>query len=560
MTATVPESGVLTWLEETSRTELLRLTTAGSVDDGKSTLIGRLLYDSKGVYEDQLASVRKATTNQSTKGLDLSLLTDGLRAEREQGITIDVAYRYFATPRRKFIIADTPGHEQYTRNMATGASTADLAVILIDARNGVLPQSRRHAYISALLGIPKLVVTVNKMDLVGFDRGVFERIQEEFSSFLERLEVHAATYIPISALDGDNVVNRSTRTPWFVGSPLLEFLETVPLARHNAAAEFRFPVQYVIRPDLDFRGYAGQVASGAIRPGDEVAVLPSRRQSRVKSIVTRDGDLTEAFSPQSVTLTLEDELDISRGDMLVRRSQLPQVSDIFEASLVWMTEEALRPHQPYLLKHTTRTVQARVREIRHAVDVNTLVHRQTGELRLNDIGVVAVETQLPLYFDPYKKNRATGGFILIDPISNRTVAAGMIRSALGCRHVEGPLTAGERQARFGHPALTVVLENAADDIAWRLERLLFDHGCMVYLAPSGAVDAIRTASAAGLITIVAGELAADAEEQLQQSNRVARVDGSRLPESSPAAAEHIYQSLIPLLGAWGSPLTQGDGI
>jgi sulfate adenylyltransferase large subunit len=549
------------WLEETGEVELLRFTTAGSVDDGKSTLIGRLLYDSKGVYEDQLASVRKATTNQSTKGLDLSLLTDGLRAEREQGITIDVAYRYFATARRKFIIADTPGHEQYTRNMATGASTASLAVVLIDARNGVLPQSRRHAYISALLGIPHLVVAVNKMDLVDFDEAVFNAIRDEFTAFLERLEVRDATYIPMSALDGDNVVRRSERTPWYGGPALLEHLEQVDLSRDRHFEEFRFPVQYVIRPDLNFRGYAGQVASGRIRPGDAVMALPSRRKSRVKSIVTWEGDLEEAFPPQSVTLTLEDELDISRGDMIVRPGHPPLVAESFEATLVWMSEEALRPHQPYLLKHTTRTVQARVREIRHAVDVNSLAHLPAGELRLNDIGVATVETQLPLYFDPYRRSRATGGFILIDPLSNRTVAAGMIRSALGARRIEGPVTAAERKARYGHPALVIALTGAPADVAWRLERRLFDHGCQVYLAPAegDVAAALRTAAAAGLIAIVTGGLSAEDERRLREAGPWMDFDAARLPENSPAAAEHIYQELLPKLNLWGS-MTGGEGI
>jgi sulfate adenylyltransferase large subunit len=446
--------------------------------------------------------------------------------------------------------------------MATGASTADLAVILIDARNGVLPQSRRHAYISALLGIPQLVVAVNKMDLVDFDPAVFARIRDEFTLFLERLEVRAATYIPISALDGDNVVTRSKRTDWYDGPALLEQLETAPIDHSRASEEFRFPVQYVIRPDLDFRGYAGQISSGTIRPGDEVIVLPSRRQSRVKSIVTWERDLDEAFAPQSVTLTLEDELDISRGDMLVRRSHQPQVSDQFEASLVWMGEETLRPHQPYLLKHTSRMVQARIREIRHAVDVNTLAHRQAGELHLNDIGVVSIETQLPLYFDPYRKNRVTGAFILIDPLSNRTVAAGMIRSAHKYQRVEGPLTSGERQARFGHPALTIWLDGVPDDVAWLLERRLFDHGCMVYLVPPevDAAETVRTAAAAGLITIVTSAFAPEEERPLREANQLFRVDGARLPENSPAAAEQIYQALVPRLREWGSPLTEGDGI
>jgi len=549
MAAAATEIGIVQWLEETSQTELLRFTTAGSVDDGKSTLIGRLLYDSKGVYEDQLASVRKATTNSSTNGLDLSLITDGLRAEREQGITIDVAYRYFSTPKRKFIIADTPGHEQYTRNMATGASTANLAIILIDARNGVLPQSRRHAYISALLGIPQFVVAVNKMDLVGFDQVVFQQIHDEFRAFLGRLEVRHAVFIPISALDGDNVVTRSRRTPWYDGPSLLEHLETVPVALDRNYDDFRFPVQYVIRPNLDFRGYAGQVASGMIRPGDEVTALPSQRTSRVKAVVTWEGDLQQAFSPQSVTLTLEDELDISRGDMLVHKGRLPQISQNLEASVVWMSENQLRPHQPYLLKHTTQTVQARIREIRHVVDVNSLAHRSARELRLNDIGVVSVETQQPLYCDPYRRNRATGGFILVDPISNRTVGAGMIRSVEGRKRVQGPVTAGERQTRYGHPGLIIVLNDCESELAWMLERRLFDHGCVVYLNVDETTAAVT--AAAGMIAIVTGE--ADLPGAL-------RFDGSLLPENSEAAVEEMYAAILPRLQVWASPLTDGDGI
>ena len=542
-------AAITRWLEETAETELLRFTTAGSVDDGKSTLIGRLLYDSKGVYEDQLASVRKATTNSTTKGLDLSLITDGLRAEREQGITIDVAYRYFATPRRKFIIADTPGHEQYTRNMATGASTADLAVILIDARNGVLPQSRRHAYISALLSIPKIVVAVNKMDLVDFDEAVFRRIEEEFTAFLARLEIRGAVYIPISALDGDNVVSRSSRTPWYAGPSLLEHLETVPLAHPSGLDEFRFPVQYVIRPNLDFRGYAGQIAAGSIRRGDDVMVLPSGRSSRVKAIVTWDGDLEEAFPPQSVTLTLEDELDISRGDMLVRKSHTAQAAQRFEASLVWMTAEPLRVNQPYLLKHTTRMAQARVREIRHAVDVNTLHHRYVSELRLNDIGVVSIESQQPLFVDSYRRSRFTGGFILIDPITNGTVAAGMIRAVEGRKRIEGPVTPGERQVRYGHPPLTVRLLECEPELAWMLERRLFDHGSMVFLVEDDL--ALDFSAAAGLIAIVTGGVPGPGEIAFQ---------GAHLPENSEAAVEQMYQTILPHLQVWASPLTEGDGI
>ncbi len=440
------------WLAATAETELLRFSTAGSVDDGKSTLIGRLLYDSKGVYEDQLASVRKATRNLSTNGLDLSLLTDGLRAEREQGITIDVAYRYFSTPRRKFIIADTPGHEQYTRNMATGASTANLSIILIDARYGVLPQSRRHAYIAALLGIPHLVVAINKMDLVEFREEVYNAIVEDFRAFAAQLHTGDITYIPISALEGDNVVTRSARTPWYTGPALLDHLETVPIARDYNLADLRFPVQYVIRPNLDFRGFAGQIASGIIRRGDPVTVLPSGRTSRVKSIVTWEGDLPEAFAPMSVTVCLEDEIDISRGDMLALPDNLPHTGRRFDATVVWMNQKPLAPNRPYLIKQTTQVTQARIRKIRHRIDIHTLAHQQVSELELNGIGVVSVEAQRPLFFDPYRSNRATGSFILIDPITNETLGAGMILAPHSSTEAGGRVTSAERRAARGHAA------------------------------------------------------------------------------------------------------------
>src|ERR1700694_234911 len=372
------------WLEATAHTELLRFTTAGSVDDGKSTLIGRLLYDSKGVYEDQLASVRKATRNLTTDGLDLSLLTDGLRAEREQGITIDVAYRYFATAKRKFIIADTPGHEQYTRNMATGASTANLAIILVDARNGVLPQSRRHAYIASLLGIPHVVVAINKMDLMDFGEDVYESIRREFSVFAGELNIRDLYFIPISALLGDNVVERSSRMPWFDGASLLHHLESVHIGSDQNLTDMRFAVQYVIRPTLDYRGYGGQVTSGVIRKGDPIMVLPSGRSSRVASIDTYDGELSRAFAPMSVTVRLEDEIDIGRGDMLVSPRNVPDVSRRFDASLVWMNQAPLEVNRPYLIKHTTQVTSASVVAIRNKVDINSLEKLEASEFSMNE--------------------------------------------------------------------------------------------------------------------------------------------------------------------------------
>jgi sulfate adenylyltransferase large subunit len=541
------------WLEATSQTELLRFTTAGSVDDGKSTLIGRLLYDSKGVYEDQLASVRKATRNLSTNGLDLSLLTDGLRAEREQGITIDVAYRYFSTPRRKFIIADTPGHEQYTRNMATGASTANLAIILIDARYGVLPQSRRHAFLAALLGIPHLVVAVNKMDLMEFREDVFNAIRDEFRDFAAQIDAGDIVYIPISALDGDNVVNRSQRTPWYDGPALLEHLETVPIARDINLTDLRFPVQYVIRPNLDFRGFAGQLASGVVRRGDAITVLPSGRTSRVKSIVTWEGELEEAFAPMSVTVCLEDELDVSRGDMLALPGNLPHAARRFDATVVWMNQKPLEPNRSYLIKQTTQVTQARVREIRYRIDVNTLEHQPAGGLELNGIGVVSVEAQRPLLFDPYRKNRFTGSFILIDPITNETMGAGMILQAEAPEGATGRVTDAERRAVRGHAPLAICLPPGRVDLAWLLERRLFDRGYMVHVIhqPESLCQAVHTALAAGLIAIVAPAGPAD-WELLRQA----------VPAGQLVRAETVQQGMeaVARLGRSEGPLTGGDGI
>ena len=545
------------WLEATAQTELLRFTTAGSVDDGKSTLIGRLLYDSKGVYEDQLASVRKATRNLSTNGLDLSLLTDGLRAEREQGITIDVAYRYFSTPRRKFIIADTPGHEQYTRNMATGASTANLAIILIDARYGVLPQSRRHAFLATLLGIPHLVVAINKMDLMEFREDVFTRIRDEFSAFVAQIEApieaSAITYIPISALDGDNVVNRSPRTPWYHGPALLEHLETVPIARDINTTDLRFPVQYVIRPNLDFRGFAGTLASGVVRKGDPVTVLPSGRTSRVKSIVTWEGELEDAFAPMSVAVCLEDEIDLSRGDMLALSGNLPHAARRFDATLVWMNQKPLEPHRSYLIKHTTQVTQARVRAIRYRVDVNTLEHQPARRLELNGIGVVSVEAQRPLLFDPYRKNRFTGSFILIDPITNETMGAGMILQAAASEGAAGRVTDAERQLVRGHAPLAICLPPDRVDLAWLLERRLFDQGYTVHVIrePENLRQAVRTSLAAGLIAIVAPAGPAD-WELLRQAVATGQL----------VRAENVQQGMeaVARLGRPEAPFTGGDGI
>ncbi|GAA2162881.1 MULTISPECIES: sulfate adenylyltransferase subunit 1 [Glycomyces] len=412
--------------------ELLRFATAGSVDDGKSTLIGRLLFDSKALFDDQWDAVEAVSAGRGDEYTDLALLTDGLRSEREQGITIDVAYRYFSTPERKFIIADTPGHIQYTRNMVTGASTADLALILVDARKGLVEQSRRHAFLCSLLRVPHMVLCVNKMDLVDYDEAVFKRIENEFSAFATKLEVPDLTVIPISALKGDNVVNRSENMPWFNGPSLLHHLEKVHIASDRNLVDVRFPVQHVIRPhsndNHDFRGYAGQVASGVMKPGDEVMVLPSGFTSRIASIETADGPLDEAFPPLSVTVRLEDELDVSRGDMLCRPGNQARVSQDIEAMVCWMDEaRPLKLRGKYAVKHTTADVRAIVKDVQYQLDVNTLHRDETAtELRLNEIGRVTLRTTKPLLCDDYRRNRATGGFIIIDESDNRTVGAGII--------------------------------------------------------------------------------------------------------------------------------------
>ena len=467
---------------------ILRFSTAGSVDDGKSTLIGRLLYDSRAVFEDQLASVKKSAVNRSGRPIDFSLLTDGLRAEREQGITIDVAYRYFATPRRKFIIADTPGHEQYTRNMATGASTADAAIVLIDASKGVLRQSRRHAYIATLLGVQHIIAAVNKMDLVEYSKEVFERIADEFQALAEQLKVKSLYIVPMSALEGDNVVQRSARMNWFTGPSLLEYLETLPVGDAVAGGPLRFPVQYVIRPDATFRGFAGQLASGELRPGMTVVAVPSGVKSRVKSITTFDGELKEAKQGKSVAVTLDDEIDLSRGDLLTTPDALPTVERDFRAMVVWMHTDKLDFHKDYLLKHTTRTVRARVKHVRYRVDVNTLENSPAARLEMNDIAAVDIRTALPLYFDAYGSNRVMGSFILIDPISNATVAAGIIQRAAehGPAMKTGAAPKGrilntERRTRFGHPPAAVWLEGRPR-VAELVERALFEEGWQVQLA------------------------------------------------------------------------------
>jgi bifunctional enzyme CysN/CysC/sulfate adenylyltransferase subunit 1 len=432
------EQNFRTFLDRHLDQPMLRFTTAGSVDDGKSTLIGRLLHDTKSVYEDQLASIRASRVNRAGHGrIDLSLLTDGLRAEREQGITIDVAYRYFSTARRKFIIADTPGHEQYTRNMATGASTADVAIVLIDVAaftkaGNLLPQSRRHTHIASLLRIPHVVAAVNKMDLVDYSEGVFNEIRSQFLALAAKLNLSSVDLIPVSALAGDNVVSPSTATPWYTGPTLLEYLETVPLQTSNPSSEpLRLPIQLVVRPDATFRGFAGRIERGELRVGQHVRALPSGRTSRITGIVTFDGDLHSARSPQSVTVTLADEIDLSRGEMLIAADEAaPASTTHLRANVVWMHEHPLTPGSTWLAKHTTRTVRATVRSIRYRIDVVTAEHRRTAALPMNDIAEIDLETNLPLFFDPYAESRALGSLILIDPLTNSTVAAAMIISPI----------------------------------------------------------------------------------------------------------------------------------
>jgi bifunctional enzyme CysN/CysC len=492
----------ITTLQEDANKDLLRFVTAGSVDDGKSTLIGRLLYESKGIYEDQLSSVVEASARVGSTGgdLDLALVTDGLRAEREQGITIDVAYRYFSTPRRKFIIADTPGHEQYTRNMATGASTAGLVIILIDAKNGVLTQSKRHAFIAALLGIPHVVVAINKMDLVDYSREVYESICREFTEFAAKLEVHDLTFIPVSALKGDNVVDRSDAMGWYKGSSLLNHLESVHIASDRNLIDLRFPVQYVLRPDRTFRGYLGTVASGTIKPGDDVMIMPSGMSSRIKTVFGPEGDnIDEAFPPLAVGVTLEGEIDVSRGDTIVHVNNVPRVDRELDSMIVWMSEEPMQPGKQYLIKHSTRMTPGQISNLRFRVDVNTLHRSQADELGLNEIGRCVVSLTRPIVYDPYTRNRETGSFIIIDRLTNSTMGAGMIldrdpnklavspekqirthKSGHVHRHAS-EVSEELRTERMGHKPATIWLTglpgSGKSTIAYELERKLFAAGC-----------------------------------------------------------------------------------
>jgi bifunctional enzyme CysN/CysC len=513
--------------------DLLRFTMAGSVDDGKSTLLGRLLYDTKSVLEDQLEQTTAASRKLGDAQLDLALLTDGLRAEREQRITIDVAYRFFATSRRKFIVADTPGHIQYTRNMVTGASTADLAVLLVDVVKGLSTQSRRHAVITSLLGIPQIIVAVNKMDLAGFEETAYDAVVREFVTFAEKLTIKNIVFVPMSALNGDNVVTASTNMPWYRGGPLLHQLETITVGGRANRIDFRFPVQFVIRPDRTFRGYAGTIASGSVRAGDEIVVLPSGHATRVKAIETFDGARPDAVAGDAVVLTTVDELDISRGDMIVRPGNLPTGAARVDAYLCWMDEEPLALNRSYLLRHTTRQLQAFVTRIRYRLDVDTLHREPVQTLGLNDVGRVEVTTGRPLFFDSYRTNMATGGFILIDPRSNATVAAGMIRGPASQRHwpnvtataggQEAPgdsnIPRSEREAVNAHRAAVVWLTGLSGagktTIARAVEKRLFDIGCCTMLLDG---DQLRRGLCADL-----GFSPQDRGENIRRAGEVARL-------------------------------------
>lgn len=496
------------FLDQDQKKDLLRLLTAGSVDDGKSTLIGRLMFDSKMLYEDQLAALEKDSKRMGHAGedIDYALLLDGLKAEREQGITIDVAYRYFSTAKRKFIIADTPGHEQYTRNMITGGSTANLAIILIDATKGVITQTRRHTFLVSLLGIKHVVLAVNKMDLVDFSQKVFDDICADYKNFVTQLDIPDVEFIPLSALKGDNVVDVSNRMPWYHGKSVLEFLETVHVSSDRNYDDFRFPVQYVLRPDRDFRGFSGKVASGIVKPGDTVMALPSRKTSKVKAIPTYDGNLEKAFPPQSVTLELEDEIDISRGEMLVNPDNLPRMERHFEAMLVWMDEDPMDLSTQFFLKQTSNTTRARIDVLRHKVDVNTLEKSEVEKLSLNEIGRAVLTTAKPLFFDPYKKNKNTGSFVLIHPVTNNTVAVGMILDKLESKNLpsrisdvdkekirkgKSLISVENRQARLNQKGTTLWFTglhgSGKNELAFSLEKALFDQGATVVLFDGSSV-------------------------------------------------------------------------
>ena len=495
-------------LDASADQSLLRLVTCGSVDDGKSTLIGRLLYDAKGIFEDQLASVKQATTRYGTTGgeIDLALLTDGLKAEREQGITIDVAYRYFSTPRRDFIIADSPGHEEYTRNMATGASTADLAILLIDARHGVVTQTRRHAFIVSLLGIRHVVLAVNKMDLVGWDRNKVEEIRRDFAEVNKIVGLKSVTLIPMSALTGDNVTTKSSHTPWYDGPTLLEHLETVVLADEASSQPLRLPVQLVTRPNLNFRGYQGTIAAGSVKSGDEIVVLPAGTRAKVAKTFDGDGEQPSLPTGRAVTITLDREIDASRGDLIASVEKPATVASRLRAHLVWFSHEPLTTHKPYRIKQATRHTNASVTSIVNRIDVNTLETHDAKQLAMNDIALVEIEASRPLTFDAYTTNRYTGSFILIDRLTGNTVAAGMIERAIESKSTgdSGPVTARERAARFKQKPAVVAIGGDAGNaaaVAAALDRMLFNAGHLAAIVPGEAIATMRTL---GAIAIVVG--------------------------------------------------------
>jgi bifunctional enzyme CysN/CysC len=518
---------------------LLRFTTTGSVDDGKSTLIGRLLYETKSIYDDQYAAIKNTSQRKGFKEVDLAYLLDGLAAEREQGITIDVAHRYFETSKRKFIITDTPGHVQYTRNMVTGASKADCAIILIDARNGVLTQSKRHGFIISLLQIPHLIVAVNKMDLVDYTQDVYNRIVEEYENYSQKLDIHDIVFIPVSALKGDNIVVKSKKMPWYDGTTLLHCLENIHVSADRNLVDFRFPVQYVIRPDSNFRGFAGKIVSGTITPQEEIVVLPSGNGTTIKSITTYGGELPEAFAPQSVVLTLNDAIDVSRGDMIVRKKNLPQIESRLEAIICWMDETALSMTTAYIMKHTTKHVRAYIKKIIYKIDVDTLHRTPADTFLLNEIGRVEISTSVPIFFDLYKINHATGSFILIDPLTNNTVAAGMISGTT--RHIEDytdsrpddggksknpsdtiwrglNIALSERERQNNHKAVvlwfTGLSGSGKSTIAETLEKKLFDRNCRTVLLDG---DGLRQGLCSDL-----GFSPADRKENIRRAGEVAK--------------------------------------
>ena len=516
------------FLDKDEKKDLLRFLTAGSVDDGKSTLIGRLLFDSKKLYEDQLEALErdsKRVGNAGENTIDYALLLDGLKAEREQGITIDVAYRYFSTNSRKFIIADTPGHEQYTRNMITGGSTANLAIVLIDARSGVITQSRRHTYIASLLGIKNIVLAVNKMDLVDYDKTVFDNIVADYMKFAEPLGIPHITAIPLSALLGDNVVELSGKTPWYKGESLLGFLENVKIDSDINLTDFRYPVQYVLRPNLNFRGFSAKIASGVVKKGDEVMALPSMKRSKVSGIHVWEGEIDEAFAPQSVTITLEDEIDISRGDMIVHPDNQPTVSRNVEAMVVWLDEESMNCDKQFFLKHTTLLTRARVDNIKYRVDINTMEHLPAEPLKLNEIACVQISTMKPLLFDPYNKNKATGSFIIIDPITNNTCGVGMIVMEANKSNLMTTITAEmkekmtnsisvvtkkERELFGGNNSIIFAKDTFA---AYMIERRLFDNSIMcvvvnykeLNISIADAINVAKSLSKQGLCVVAISE-------------------------------------------------------